>query len=150
MTRRASTDPAGVKFQRIVISMVCLGCVLFKTSVPLLFILFTTIPAILFGTEKDGIIVFYRKCLVPILGRELFSFQGKATGLFLLGLEAETFQLTVMTTFISSSLGLSMVGNPFWPLPIAIVCAGMGLAGTSGFCLMGLFYLQMRKLWRHE
>lgn len=149
MNRIACDDPAAVKFQRLIIALICLMSVLFRTPLPLYLIIVTTLPGIFLGSDRDGLVLFYRGVLQKIVGRSLFSFEGKATGLYLVGLEAETFIYSVMSIFIGTGIVLSLMGVTLWILPIAIVAAGMALAATTGICLMSLFYLQVRKLWSH-
>jgi hypothetical protein len=150
MTRIPSCDADSVKVQRLLIAALCLVSVLFQTPVPLYFVVLSIVPGILYGMDKEGISLFYRKLVRPAMGRSLFTFDGKATGLYLLGLEAETFAYSMAFLFMTMGITLAVMGVSLWSVPIAMVAAGMALAGTTGICLMGLIYLKARTLWRHE
>ena len=149
MARGTSGDPAAIKFQRLTISATCLLSVLFGTPVPLYFVLLTILLGLAYGSRYDGLVLIYKRFVVPAIGKDLFSFEGKTTGLFLLGLDVETFLYTMMSIFIVIGITLAGLGESIWILPISIIAAGMGLAGTTGICLMSILYLQVRKYWRH-
>ncbi len=145
MNRRTSGDPAAIKFQRLMTSATCLLSVLFGTPVPLYLLLLTILPGLVYGSRYDGLGLIYKRLVVPAVGKNMFSFEGKSTGLFLLGLDVETFLYSVISIFILTGVMLAEFGQPIWILPISIVAAGMGVAGTTGICLMSILYLQVRK-----
>lgn len=91
-------------------------------------------------------VLFYRYVLIKILGKDPLPITEDATGKYLLGNAAEKFIFSVMGLVLLSALFLYTHGSQYWIIPAAIVAAGTSLAATTGICLMGLAFIQARKL----
>jgi len=55
-----------------------------------------------------------------------------------------------MGIFLAFALYLYSAGYTLWVIPVAIVAAGTSLSATTGICLMGLTFIQAKKLVAHS
>lgn len=143
---KANQSAEASRFQRSYIALSCILAVLFKEPAALYPVMVSTLITLLSSTRFEPSVLFYRHILIKVLGREPWPISEDASGKYLLGNGAEKFIFTVMGLFIFVGLYLQACGAGFWIVPVAIVAAGMSLAATTGICMMGVSYIQMRKL----
>jgi len=143
---KANQSAEASRFQRSYIALCCIFAVLFKEPGILYPVMVSTLITLLSSTRYEPSVLFYRYILIKVLGREPWPISEDASGKYLLGNSAEKFIFTVMGLFVFAGLYLQACGAGFWIVPVAIVAAGTSLAATTGICLMGVSYIQVRKL----
>ncbi len=143
---KANQSAGASRFQRSYIALSCILAVLFKEPRILYPVMVFTLITLISSTRYEPSVLFYRHILIKIIGREPWPISECASGKYLLGNSAEKFMFSVMGLFLFAGLYLQACGAGFWVVPVAIVAAGTSLAATTGICLMGLAFIQARKL----
>ena len=143
---KANQSAEASRFHRAFVAMSCITAVLINEPRVLYPVLLFTAVALVTSSRYEPTILFYRHLLVQGLGGDPWKIQEDDTGKYLLGNAVEKFVFTVMSLFLLAGLYLQARGAEFWIVPVAVVAAGMTLAATTGICLMGLCFVQMRKL----
>ncbi len=137
------------RFQRAGIALCTLLAVMLNEHRLLYPILISFGISLLTSTRFDPFVLFYRHVLVKILGKDPWPITEDATGKYLLGNAAEKFIFSMMVLVLLSALFLYAHGSQYWVIPAAIVAAGTSLSATTGICLMGLAFIQARRLVTH-
>lgn len=143
---KANQSAEASRFHRTYVALSCILAVLFNTPGILYPVMVFTAVALVTSSRFEPTILFYRFVLVRILGRDPWRITEDGSFKYLLGNAAEKFISTVMSVFLFAGLYLQSCGATFWIVPVAVVAAGMTLAATTGICVVGLAFVQARKL----
>ncbi len=145
----ANDSAEATRFQRSGIALCTILAVMLNEHRFLYPVFASIVISLATSSRFEPSILFYRYMLVKILGKDPWPISEDATGKYLLGNAAEKFIFTMMGLVLLSALLLYTHGSQYWVIPAAIVAAGTSLAATTGICLMGLAFIQARKLVNH-